>query len=409
MRGYYLLLSNLLVSIAYFYFHHSYFFMTAATLQKSRMRKLPLIGTFFINYLIFYICSIQELNLIFNWVVFFLVLLGETILFSKREWRIPFYMAMSGILFGLSINILCRCVAAIMINQPLHVFDNTISSLSNLKQIPVFLGFLISGFIFRLLSKPKILRQLRILIHHPRHLSFQLELMMGMFLYLSLNLLLYHCQGNNLVLKLWGIKSCFFSLEGFYLGFRYSLKMCQLSDYRERNRTLQRELIRSEKKESELRTVAYRDTLTGAYNRQYAMKMLEELIKQHTAFTLCYLDLDKLKYVNDHLGHSEGDLYLTTVARELSSVCREKDDLLFRYGGDEFLLVFQGVSISTVEERMERVNQRLSELSNTDGYPYSMSLSYGTVESGDAQDVKVLLSMADKLMYARKQRMKKAR
>lgn len=393
---------NLIVAAAYFYFHCRYFAMPTVTLQRPHMAKLLMIGTFLLNYALFTACSILELNLILNWALFFLFLFVESVLYCRNGWRTALFFSLSGILYGLSINIFCRCVVAIVTGQPLSAFDNNISSVGNLKSVPVFLGFAIGGAVLHLMTRPKNVQRLRALIAQPEHLNFQLELMGGMFLYLFLNLLLYQSEGEGVLLKLWGIKSCVFSLAGFFLGLRYSLKMCQLSSYREQNRAIQRELAQSEQKEALLRVIAYRDTLTGAYNRQYAHDHLETLIRQDIAFTLCFLDLDDLKGVNDRYGHGAGDRYLTAAARALSYACREDRDLLARYGGDEFLLIFLGTGPSVVESRIQQVNQKLLELHRSGEYPYPMSLSYGIVKSGDAADVEGLLSAADAAMYHKK-------
>ena len=133
------------------------------------------------------------------------------------------------------------------------------------------------------------------------------------FLYLSLNLLLYNTADNGLFLKLWGIKSCIFAAMSVYLSMRYSLQMCELSDYRDKNRIIQTELVQKKTEEENLRLEAFHDLLTGCYNRQYAMEAVAGLLKEHKRFTLCFADLDGLKTVNDQYGHGTGDLYLSLI------------------------------------------------------------------------------------------------
>lgn len=138
--------------------------------------------------------------------------------------------------------------------------------------------------------------------------------------------------------------------------------MCRLSDFPAKNRAIQRELIQKEQAEARLRTTAYRDMRTGVYNRQYALKRLEELLLQRATFALCDLDLDDRKGINDRYRHIEGDRCLTAAAQGLMRACRKNRDLLARYGGDEFLLRLSGASASVAEERIHQVNQRLREL-----------------------------------------------
>lgn len=393
---------NLFAAAGYLYFNWRYFALAAAVLRRPRFPKLLLAVTFVINYTLFYLCSMLEWTLMVNWGLFFLFQFAETALYCRDGWRLPLFLSLNGILHGLTVNIFCRCAVAIAMSQPLTAFDNHISAYGNLKSLPVFLGFVLGGVVLHLLALPKPLNRLRTLIAHPKHLAFQLELMTGMFLYLFLNLLLYQSHANNVFLKLWGIKSSIFSLVGSYLGLRYSLKMCELSDYREQNRTIRQELIHREREERQLRTMAYRDMLTGLYSRQYILDQIDRFIGQRTRFVLCFLDLDDLKSVNDHFGHTEGDRYLTTVARELECACRQDRDILARYGGDEFLLLFPEAELPAVEERMRQVGLRLAELTRGGDFPFPMSFSHGTVESSDSADAETLLASADEKMYQHK-------
>lgn len=393
------MLKNLIVAMAYFYFHTRYFMLTVQTFKRPRCGVAWTVCTFLINYVLFYFCSILELNLIVNWTLFFLFFFVETLIYCKGGIRTSLAFALYGILLGLSINIFCRCVVSIVTAQPLIAFDNRVSSVGNLKAIPVLLGFLVGGAMLHLMSRPKVVVQLRVLTEHPQHEAFQLELMIMMFLYLCLNLLLYRSRGNGVLLKIWGIKSCIFSLSGLYLGMRYSLAMCRLSDYREQNRVIQRELLRNEQKAADLRSIAYLDVLTGAYNRPYALEHLDALLQQGKSFVLCFLDVDELKVVNDRYGHAEGDRYLCTVMQALFDAFREESDVLARYGGDEFLLLLPGASVSTAQARLEQVKSRLREMSGAEEYPFSMSISFGVVDSSEGKDANALLHAADREMY----------
>lgn len=399
------LFQSLSTAVAYLYFHWRYFALSTAMLKRPAMPGLHMVGTSLLNYSLFFFCSIFELNLIVNWMMFFLFLLCETLFYCKSGWRIALFLSLSGVISSLSVNISCRCVVAVIINKPLSAFDNNVNSVGNLKFVPVMLAFLLGGLILHLMSRPRVLAWLFTLVAHPEHIAFQLELMGVLLVYLSLNLLLYQSEGNNTTLKLWGLKSCIFSIMGVGLGLRYSLNMCRLSEYRAKNRAIQRELAQSEQREALLRTVAYRDALTGAYNWQYTLEQLQALVAQHARFTLCFLDLDGLKEVNDRWGHAEGDRYLTAVAGELARACREDNDILARYGGDEFVLLMRDVSAQTMMERLRQANLHLNSLGGGQAYPFPMSVSYGVVEAGGADSAEALLSAADKAMY----RMKRAR
>ena len=88
-----------------------------------------------------------------------------------------------------------------------------------------------------------------------------------------------------------------------------------------------------------LSDIAYRDALTGLFNRRYFLSGLAEAIDEKRPFSLCSMDMDGLKYVNDTLGHAAGDEYINGVVRLISASLR-RDDLFARMGGDEFSVLF---------------------------------------------------------------------
>lgn len=393
---------NLAAAAAYFYFNWRYFALVNISQQRPKYAIFRVTGAFLLNYAMFYLCSTLEWNLLINWGLFFIVQFGETVLYCRGGWRVPLCLSLNGILYGLTVNIFCRCVVAIILSKPLAAFDNHTMAYGNLKWLPVFLGFLLGGAVLHVMSTERAMEKFRVLIAHPKHLDFQLELLAGMFLYLFLNLLLYQSSGNNVLLKLWGIKSVIFSLVGSYLGLCYALKMCELSDYREQNRRIRQELLQSEREGVQLSAMAYKDMLTGLFSRQYALDQLERLLQQRIPFTLCYLDLDDLKGVNDRFGHAEGDRYLATVAGELIRACRTGVDVPARYGGDEFLLLFPGAGVDVVEERIRQVESRLAELCSRGAVTFPMSISHGTVDGSGCSDADAVLAAADEKMYQEK-------
>jgi diguanylate cyclase (GGDEF)-like protein len=152
----------------------------------------------------------------------------------------------------------------------------------------------------------------------------------------------------------------------------------------------------------ELENIAYKDMLTGAYNRHYGMKLLNEWIGQKKHFIICFIDMDRLKYVNDVFGHAEGDKYILRVSELLSDFA--PDAQVIRLGGDEFMLLAQDFTLEESDRKLEGLRSELVAeryVSEDDGIMYKRSLSYGNVEvkpdnmisSGD------LLSTADEKMY----------
>ena len=99
-------------------------------------------------------------------------------------------------------------------------------------------------------------------------------------------------------------------------------------------------------REEQARSMAHRDALTGLPNRRQleatAELVLEESRVAGNTLALCFLDLDGFKPVNDEHGHAAGDMLLQEMARRMSQVLRG-NDLVFRFGGDEFVLLLPNV------------------------------------------------------------------
>jgi len=150
-----------------------------------------------------------------------------------------------------------------------------------------------------------------------------------------------------------------------------------------------------------LEVVAYRDALTGVYNRHYGMDMLNKLIKQCIRFVVCFIDMDRLKYVNDVFGHAEGDRYILHVAELLKTF--SESSCLCRLGGDEYMVLAVDLDQKAAEDRLEALRGRLIAETFTMqcGKSYKGSLSYGVIEvtAGNTLPAGDILSQADEKMY----------
>ena len=99
----------------------------------------------------------------------------------------------------------------------------------------------------------------------------------------------------------------------------------------------------------------YQDALTGVYNRRY----YEDRIKKMTASVgVAMIDMDDYKIYNDTYGHNAGDLALITTVEAIRR-CIRKNDTLIRYGGDEFLLVLQGISETMFREKLKQIRTEI--------------------------------------------------
>jgi len=149
---------------------------------------------------------------------------------------------------------------------------------------------------------------------------------------------------------------------------------------------------------------AFTDTLTGLKNRRAMDHVLGRLMEGCDPFALMQLDLDFFKAVNDSQGHAAGDHVLQIVARIMVDETREKDTVA-RVGGDEFVLLFPGLTDhKTLGELARRVIDRLESPIPFEGTVCSISASIGTVLSSDYKSpaAETLLADADVALYASK-------
>ncbi|SLN49017.1 putative diguanylate cyclase YcdT [Falsiruegeria litorea R37] len=149
---------------------------------------------------------------------------------------------------------------------------------------------------------------------------------------------------------------------------------------------------------------AFTDTLTGLKNRRAMDHILERLTVSSARFALMHLDLDFFKAVNDTLGHAAGDHVLQQVARVMVEETRG-DDTVARVGGDEFVLIFNGLQDKTrLDSIARRLITRLEEPIPFQSDICRISASIGTVQSSQfaSPDPAGMLHAADLALYSAK-------
>lgn len=161
------------------------------------------------------------------------------------------------------------------------------------------------------------------------------------------------------------------------------------------------DITQEKKEQDQLHKQAHMDALTQVGNRYYFQDEMQKLLESKTSATLCYCDLDHLKYVNDNYGHDKGDTYICDFVEILKSNIRE-DDIIARLGGDEFCILFKNGSIDSINSKMKLINEEFSKQAS--GYP--QSFSFGTVYIDGNKDTSLLkiLQTADQRMYAQKRK-----
>jgi diguanylate cyclase (GGDEF)-like protein/PAS domain S-box-containing protein len=153
---------------------------------------------------------------------------------------------------------------------------------------------------------------------------------------------------------------------------------------------------------------ATHDPLTGLPNRVLLEDRLQQAIarsqRDRTSVAVLFIDVDRLKVINDTRGHAVGDQLLCTVADRLERAIRPTDALA-RLGGDEFVIVTEGFSQQDGPRHLvERISAVLSEPVQIDGIEVEVTVSIGVAASGPHGDPSTLLRDADAAMYQAKER-----
>jgi diguanylate cyclase (GGDEF)-like protein len=149
------------------------------------------------------------------------------------------------------------------------------------------------------------------------------------------------------------------------------------------------------------RELSRKDHLTGVMNLRAFTELVEyeilRLQRDGSHFSVAYLDLDNFKAVNDRFGHNKGDEVLkTTVATLVESL--RKTDVVARIGGDEFAIFLPSTDSESVKVVMDKVRERLSELSEGNQWVNTFSIGVLTCTDGEC-DLDKIISIADLLMY----------
>ena len=116
------------------------------------------------------------------------------------------------------------------------------------------------------------------------------------------------------------------------------------------------------KKIAEFENQAHTDTLTGLYNRRYAEMIFTKLKERNDKISRCVaiIDIDDFKVINDKYGHAAGDIVLRETARVMKNSLR-KTDIVFRWGGEEFLVLFDNVSIQIAHLILNKLRLNIKE------------------------------------------------
>lgn len=143
------------------------------------------------------------------------------------------------------------------------------------------------------------------------------------------------------------------------------------------------------------------DLLTGCLRRDYAEEIIKKALVQPPV-SIGLADIDNFKAINDSYGHLCGDLVLKEVSRILQNNLR-KSDLVVRWGGEEFLLLFKRTTLDLAFRICDRIRRAISEKDiEYDGKLFKVTLSFGVCGVPPLRPMEVLLKEADDALYQAK-------
>lgn len=154
------------------------------------------------------------------------------------------------------------------------------------------------------------------------------------------------------------------------------------------------------KAEEEIHYLSYHDKLTGLYNRAYVEKALQEIEQAGVSpLSVIVIDMNGLKITNDMFGHEQGDRLLVAMAQVLKNACRP-EDVVARWGGDEFLVLLPGADSQSCQQVCDRI-QAACAAAETE--PIRLSAAIGAATgNGPVHGLTELFSVAENRMYSNK-------
>lgn len=152
--------------------------------------------------------------------------------------------------------------------------------------------------------------------------------------------------------------------------------------------------------------LVFTDELTGLFNRRYIFEALRQEIavadRYQTEISVCVMDLDYFKSVNDSYGHLTGDQVLSTVAHILKKALRQSD-IVGRYGGEEFIVILPQTSKENAKLVCEQFRQKIAEHSfQANGSHFQVTASIGIAGNSRNATPEILIERADYAMYQAK-------
>lgn len=156
---------------------------------------------------------------------------------------------------------------------------------------------------------------------------------------------------------------------------------------------------------TQMRHMAERDQMTGAYTKSKYLSMLENDYINEEHIGIIFWDVNYLKKANDTLGHEYGDALIVAIANSIRSL-NTANDKTYRIGGDEFVMVMRGASEKTVKDKVNKWSAAIKKAEPVGDIPLSASYGYAW---GEGKNIEQIIHDADQMMYEQKRQYHEAR
>ncbi|MFW5998502.1 MAG: diguanylate cyclase domain-containing protein [Halanaerobiaceae bacterium] len=161
-----------------------------------------------------------------------------------------------------------------------------------------------------------------------------------------------------------------------------------------------RNITNRKKNEEKIKYIGYHDELTGLYNRHYLEESLKRLdSRRQLPLSIIGGDVNGLKLINDAFGHTIGDNLLKTISKILKNCCRQ-EDIIARWGGDEFVILLPQTTNQEAKKICKRINGFCQDCEEN-LFQISIALGYAT-KTKPEQDIEKILKKAEKKVYKNK-------
>ncbi len=153
----------------------------------------------------------------------------------------------------------------------------------------------------------------------------------------------------------------------------------------------------------ELSMLYMMDSMTGLYNRmaynRLAVPLFEQCVKNGNPILIMFVDVDRLKYINDNFGHDMGNIAIKTVSSAIQKFCPQ-EGVAMRYGGDEFVVLVPKYDQAMAEDMVAKMYQMIdsADKSLNTNFPIEASIGFVIAENGE-KNLNDCINLADEKMY----------